>query len=169
MKIKFPKPDLNQARTYLARVLKLTKSVLHTVMNSDGEPRIIKSKKDQGTTIYTVMSTNTTSLQSTHAITLLSLCYFYNLEPSKLEGCWSAHPRCAWAVSQLVVERQYRRSVSCNVIARADCLVTGGVSGHYGVTCSSFGPFYIQSVWAGHSTKILSTPPQKWSGGGGGL
>ena len=59
-----------------------------------------------------------------------------NLEPSKLEGCWSAHPRCARAVSQLVVERQYRRSVTCNVIAGADCLVTGGVSGHYSVTCS---------------------------------
>ena len=32
-------------------------------------------------------------------------------------SCWSAHPRYARAVSQLVVERQYRRSVSCNVIA----------------------------------------------------
>ena len=31
----------------------------------------------------------------------------YNLEPSKLEGCWSAHPRCVRADSQLVVERQY--------------------------------------------------------------
>ena len=60
---------------------------------------------------------------------------FYNLEPSKLEGCWSAHPRRAGADSQLVVERQYRRSVSCNVIALADCLVTGGVSGHFTVTC----------------------------------
>ena len=44
-----------------------------------------------------------------------------------MQGCWSAHPRWARAVSQLVVERQYRRSVSCNVIAWADCLVTGGV------------------------------------------
>ena len=71
------------------------------------------------------------------ALTFPSLCYFYNLEPSKLEGCWSARPRCATAVSQLVVERQYCRSVSCNVIARVYCLVTGGVSGHYSVTCSS--------------------------------
>ena len=48
---------------------------------------------------------------------------------TKLEGCCSAHPRCARAVSQVVVERQYRRSVSCNVIARA--LAIGGVGGHY--------------------------------------
>ena len=44
-----------------------------------------------------------------------------------MQGCWSAHPTWARAVSQLVVERQYRRSVSCNVIASADYLVTGGV------------------------------------------
>ena len=44
-----------------------------------------------------------------------------------MQGCWSAHSRWATAVSQLVVERQYRRSVSCNVIAWADCFVTGGV------------------------------------------
>ena len=54
-------------------------------------------------------------------LTFPSVCYFYNSEPSKLEGCWSAHPICARAVSQLVVERQSRRSVSCNVIAWADC------------------------------------------------
>ena len=35
----------------------------------------------------------------------------------KDQGTWSAHPRCARAVSQLIVERQYRWSVSCNVIA----------------------------------------------------
>ena len=40
---------------------------------------------------------------------------FYNLELSKLEGCCSAHPRRARANRQLGVERQYRRSVSCNV------------------------------------------------------
>ena len=71
------------------------------------------------------------------ALNFHSLCYFHTLEPSKLEGCWSAHLRCARAVSQLVVERQYRRSVSCNVIAWVDCLVTGGVSGQCSVTCSS--------------------------------
>ena len=75
-----------------------------------------------------------------------TLMLSYRLEPSKLESCWSAHPRCAGAVSQLVVERQYRQSVSCNVIAWADCLVTGGVSGHYNIsiTCSSlvFFTFY---------------------------
>ena len=38
-------------------------------------------------------------------------------QPSKLEGCWSAHPRCPIAVGQLVVEVQNPRSVSCNVIA----------------------------------------------------
>ena len=50
------------------------------------------------------------------ALTFPSSCYFFNLEPSKLEGRWNAHPRCTKAVSQLVVERQYSRSVSCNVI-----------------------------------------------------
>ena len=42
---------------------------------------------------------------------------FYSLEPSKLEGCWSEHPRRAKADWKLVVERQYRWSVSRNVIA----------------------------------------------------
>ena len=37
---------------------------------------------------------------------------------------------------QLGVENQYRRSVSCNVISCAGCLVAGNVSGHYSVTCS---------------------------------
>ena len=50
---------------------------------------------------------------------------------------------CARAVSQLVVERQYRRSVSCNVITGADCLVTGGVSRHYSETCSSLVHFSV--------------------------
>ena len=29
--------------------------------------------------------------------------FSYNVEPSKLEGCWSAHPRRARADSKLVV------------------------------------------------------------------
>ena len=88
---------------------------------------------------------------------LPSLCYLFNLEPSKLKGCWSAHPRCARAVSQLVVERQYSRSVSCNVIARADCLVTGGVSGHCRVTFSSLVLFlsYIFYPWLSIRVSIL--------------
>ena len=48
----------------------------------------------------------------------------------------SAHSRRARAESQLVVECQHRQSVSCNVIAQVDCQVTGGISGHYSVTCS---------------------------------
>ena len=67
----------------------------------------------------------------------LQVTLYCPLTPNTLEGCWSAHPRCARAVSQLVVERQYRRTVSCSVIAWADCLVTGGVSGQYSVPCSS--------------------------------
>ena len=58
----------------------------------------------------------------------------FNLEPSNLEGSWCAHPRRARADSQLVVERQYHRSLSCKGIAEAPCLVTGGVSGQYSVT-----------------------------------
>ena len=58
-------------------------------------------------------------------------------------SCWIVHPRCTRAVSQLVVKRQYCRSVSCNVIAWADCLVTGGNSGHYSVTCSSLLHFHF--------------------------
>ena len=52
-------------------------------------------------------------------------------------SCWSAHARRARAHGQLVVERQYRWSVSYSVIAWADCFVTGGVCGHYNITCTS--------------------------------
>ena len=87
---------------------------------------------------------------TTYTRTSTCICYHitnnYYLEPSKLEGCWSAHPRCARVVSQLVVERQHRRSVSCIVIALADCLVTGGVSGHYNVTCSSLILFLFYKI-----------------------
>ena len=60
-----------------------------------------------------------------------------NLEPSKLEGCWSAHPRCARADSQLGVEVRtsvplvsvvqcYRMII---ILLSSDCKVTGGISG----------------------------------------
>ena len=49
----------------------------------------------------------------------------------------------ARAVSQLVVEHQYRRSMWWNVIAWADCLLTCGISGHYSVTCSSLVLFFF--------------------------
>ena len=65
------------------------------------------------------------------------------------------HPRCARAVSQLVVERQYRQSVSCNVIALADCRVTGGVSGHYSITCSSL---VLSLFYTGICSEIQATP-----------
>ena len=68
-----------------------------------------------------------------------------NLEPSMLEGWWSALPRRARGGSQLVVELQCCRLVLCNCIAWADCLVTGGDSGHYSVTCSSLVLFFYYS------------------------
>ena len=46
----------------------------------------------------------------------------------------------------LVVQRQCCRSVSCNIIAWADCLVTGRVySGHYSVACSSLLLFFYKT------------------------
>ena len=51
------------------------------------------------------------------------------------QNCKNATKSCL--TEEVVVERQYRRSVSCNAIAWADCLVTGGVSGQYSRTCSS--------------------------------
>ena len=66
----------------------------------------------------------------------------------------------------LVVERQYCQSVSCNVIAFADCSLTGGVSGHYSITCSSLvlflrfypGPYYFIYLFSNNFGHVKRRP-----------
>ena len=75
---------------------------------------------------------------------------------SNLEAC-KLCARCARAVSQIVVERQYRRSVSCIVIAWAGCLVTCGVSGHCLVTGGVSGHCLVTGGASGHNSVTCSS------------